>query len=190
VANASSPYTLYLQALPLADHWWDYIDDECTFIGALSEATRERLRFRPYSVDYGYGLRRRLEAFPSVRYDADRSMDEALRTAAIVVIDHFSTGFSETLAADVPTIAFWRPNRWEVRAEVEPIMARLRAASIVHDTPESAAAWTERVVVAPEEWWASAEVQDARLAFVERFALRADPWVDDWREFLTSEQAR
>jgi len=109
---------------------------------------------------------------------------EKLVAARMVVIDHLGTVSLEALAANIPTILFWDPDRWEVRPEVEAYFDRLRQAEVLWDSPEGAAEKLATVYADPGQWWNSDHVQAARTEFVSRQALTRPDWISSWTDDL------
>jgi putative transferase (TIGR04331 family) len=107
--------------------------------------------------------------------------------ARLVVIDHPVTSMLESLAADIPTILFWNPRLWEMRPAAEPYFEALRSASILHDSPEAAAAHFSSVVDDVQAWWQGVAVQQAREAFSRQFALTARNWPTAWLAGIRAE---
>jgi hypothetical protein len=181
LSNAHPRYLHWFQSTPMGAQWDEYFEWQARFLVALPKAVRSVVRFRPYSTDYGFAIRQRLsERVPDVRWDSGRPIRAAFRRSRLIVVDHPSTGVLEALAANLPTIAFWDPRRWEVRATASADLAELVRAGILHERPEPAADLLARVVEDPTDWWSSAAVQGARDAFVRRHALWADDWLAQW----------
>lgn len=184
VATCQPRYLYQFHSTPVGSQWEAYIAWQLRFLRAMPEGPRSTVLFRPYAHDYGHGLRDRVAtAFPEVRWDGGAPMLDRLHQSRLVVIDHLGTTLLETLALNIPTVLFWDPNRWEVRAEAAGDVDRLRRAGILCDAPEAAAANTMRAYADPG-WWASDPVQAARRSFVERYALARRDWVEDWAEIL------
>ena len=94
------------------------------------------------------------------------------------------TPILESLAADVPTIAFWDPASWEIRTGAQKYFNHLNEAGILCVTPENAARKVEEVWDEPDLWWEQDPVIKAKESFVERFAMNRANWVESWNEQL------
>src|SRR2546425_11858441 len=92
-------------------------------------------------------------------------------------------------SADVPTILFWDPSRWEVRDEAEDAFGGLRTAGILWDSPEAAARALETVYGDPPAWWRRGDVQAARRKLVERYALAQGNGAASWSGVLDEQGA-
>ena len=85
----------------------------------------------------------------------------------------------------MPTILFWQPDRYELRADAESYFERLKEVGILYHSPEDAAKQVAAVYEAPDNWWFSETVQNVRNEFVEHFALASENWLQDWcRELI------
>jgi putative transferase (TIGR04331 family) len=188
VATAHPRYLYRFHSMPVGSQWLDYFDWEVRFLGGLSNRLRSAILFRPYGHDYGHAVRERMvERFADLRWDDGRPFQKRLRQSRLVVIDHCGTGYLEALAANVPTLLFWDPERWEMRAEAEPYFHDLRRVGILSDSPEAAAAKMSEVYDDPWSWWGGVALQGVREAFVSRYALAREDWVDCWSKALQEE---
>ena len=66
---------------------------------------------------------------------------------------------------NVPTIMFWNPRHWELRASAVPLFESLKTVGIFHETPESAVQQMTQVWDDVAGWWESEIVQVARQQF-------------------------
>jgi putative transferase (TIGR04331 family) len=188
VGNNIPRYHYRTWSCPTAGQGAQYLDWQVRFLKALQTETRAGLIFRPYPLDYGWDLRRRLlDACPGLRLD-DPANDyyAELQEASLVVCDMNQTTLLESLAANIPTIAFWDPHLWELRAEAEADFQLLRAAGILHHEPEGAAAAVNDFWPQAADWWNQTGVQQAREQFVQRHALNAPEWARQWSDCLNN----
>ena len=188
VATSHPRYLYRFHSSPVGTQWTEYYDWQFRFLAAISPAIRAAIVFRPYLYEFGHSASARIaERFPDVGWDDDRPFRSRLKDSRIAIFDNSATTFLESLVANVPTLLFWDPQRWEVRAEAEPYFEALRKAEILHDSPESAARKLMEVFDSPSEWWLSEDVQSARQPFVERFALARENWIEYWVKELRNE---
>jgi putative transferase (TIGR04331 family) len=104
-----------------------------------------------------------------------------------MVLDNPITTFLEALVANIPTIVFWNPDRWEFRVEAQPYFDNLREVGILWDNPEDAAAKLESIYGDPWAWWGSDAVQESRRRFVNRYGLSNNNWASQWAKALKEE---
>ncbi len=175
----------HLFPTPMGSQWERYAGRREEFLAALGPL-RAASRVRLSPQDYGWDQRGRLlERFPDQRLDdASTPFAASVESARLVVADHPGTTMLELLATNRPSIHFWDADLWETRESARPALDRLRAAGIVHDSPASAAAHAARVHGDVEAWWRSAEVQEARRYFCERYAATDPDWPRAWAAVL------
>jgi putative transferase (TIGR04331 family) len=108
---------------------------------------------------------------PNIRLDDGTApVIRQIAQSRLVVHSYDSTGILETLALNVPTLAFWRNGLQHVRDSAAPYYQPLLDAGIVFESAADAATKVTEVWSNVGAWWASAEVQRARQIFCDRFA--------------------
>jgi putative transferase (TIGR04331 family) len=164
----------------------EYLDLQIAFLRSLDKKALGGLIFRPYPGKLDLALRERLQdAIPGLSIEPPgRAYDKSLLGASLVVCDKNMTTFLKTLAANIPTIAYWNPKFYELRRSAEPYFQDLREAGILYDSPESAAHAFNQVCFDVEQWWERESVQRARKKFVRQFAWCTKNWHEKWREAL------
>ena len=178
-------YLYRFHSAPVGDQLEHYHEWQCSFFGALPKSIRSGITVKPYFLDFGRKQRVILsERFPELIWDDGGVVREKLATARLMVVDHLGTSILESLAADVPTIAFWDPAYWEIRTGAQKYFNHLNEAGILCVTPESAARKVEEVWDEPDLWWEQDPVIKAKESFVERFAMNRANWVESWNEQL------
>ena len=179
--TTSLPRYLYLfQSVPVAGQFDGYLDWQRRFVERLGHLTSETT-VRLHPAEYGHGIQERLRrASSEIKFDAGRASEDAMASAALVVIDHPTTAMLESIAINRPTLLFWDPARWEARAEAQFVLDLLRGVGVLHYTPEGAAEAAGRVAHDAVAWWAQPQIQDARSVVV---SMLADTGVD-WRGAL------
>lgn len=184
VAMSMPRYSYWMYSLPVGPQMLSYLDEQHRFAQSLSDEVRRLLLLRLYPEDYGWcEAERWREMDPSIRISNCReSILSQLGDSRLCIATYNATTFLETFAADFPTIMFWNPKHWDLRAEAQPYYDLLRKAGIWHATPESAAALAMEIWENPLNWWRSREVQDAKDAFCGEFALASDHWQNRWCE--------
>lgn len=183
VGNSLPRYHFRTWSCPTAHQVLDYLKWLTRFLEAMEVEVRAQLVFRPHPLDWGWSLRRRLrEAFPDLRLDSPQSnYHRGLLGASLVIHDANQTTFLESLAANIPTVVFWDPHLWELRADAEPYYRLLHDAGILYCDPMAAAGAVNRIWPEVEKWWQLTKVQQARQTFVQQFALHSSAWLEKWR---------
>ena len=124
-----------------------------------------------------------------LRLDDSGSLAASVARRRVAVVDYPSTSFLEALVSGTPTLLFWDPEIWEMRAAAEPYLSLLRQAGILLDSPEAAARQLEAIYPDSPSWWYRPDIRAARDEFTRRFAFADRNWVRAWGKALTLETA-
>lgn len=189
VGTANPRYLYRFQSYPVGLYWEQYLRGPAIFFQELDHRLQQKTLYRGYATEYGWYITQRLtEQVPRLEIDDHRhSFGYWLNQSRLVVMDYPGTTFLEAMAAGVPLIMFFNPLAWQMREEALPYFESLRQASILHDTPQSAALQVEKIYDNVDGWWLSDPVQAARQKFVDHFALRCNAWNRHWVEMMRQE---
>lgn len=154
------------------------------FLAAINPPLLAKLRVRFFTEDFGWDIPQRWRtAYPEIRAETwDIPFMRSLEDCRLYVGDHIGTTYLEALSADKPTILFWDPAINELRPEAQLYYDRLRAAGILYDTPEAAAAGVNAVYDDVVAWWNDPARQEARRIFCHRFSRTSANAVNEWAE--------
>ena len=83
---------------------------------------------------------------------------------------------------NVPTVCFYAPEIYSPREAARPYIDALARVGVIHHSGAEAARFVNQLNGNPSVWWNSAEVQEAREAFVARYANFSDNWLQAWTE--------
>ncbi len=174
-----------LMGTPRPGQMLAYRDAKIRFVNDLDAAPRSALRYRPYPFEAGALLDQPffLRHFPDTPI-VRGPLSEQMLACRLLVLDHPGTTVNLALAADVPLIAYWDQDAWPISRDGSPVIARLRAAGVVHDQPEAAAAQINRVWGDLDAWWASPEVRTARQEFLALYGRVDRQWWLRWAAAL------
>lgn len=176
------PYRLMFTPMPGAIE--DIHRNTCEFLMGLAD--RQNLIIRPYFVDYGWGAVESMRtAAPEAIFDRNSNSFSQYFSSCLVVHNYLGTSWLETLGLNIPTVCFYEPTVYVYRVEVHPEMAALQKVGILHHSGKDAAKFVTNLGKDINGWWNKAEVQKARLDFVEKYANFSPNWAMQWkREFL------
>jgi putative transferase (TIGR04331 family) len=171
VGNGLPRYSYSMYSAPVARQWLDYFNDECAFVSNLPESIRSCLVVRLHSSDYGWDQSSRwLERFPDICLDAGRrKIIELIRESRLYISTYNATTYLESLSMNVPTVMFWNPDHWEMRASAAADFDALKEVGIFHDTPQSAARHVAGIWNDVNSWWQGRELSRVRQRFQERY---------------------
>jgi putative transferase (TIGR04331 family) len=188
----STPESKYLlMSLPATAHFYRLqpflipyhieraIAETTSFASSLEESIQLRLRSSGASA---FPLARLENVRASVTVD-DLSEPGAMAAsrARLVIHNYLGTTWLETLALNVPTVCFYDPRLYEPRESARPYFDMLARVGVLHHSGRDAAKFVNDLHGDPSSWWNSAEVQEAREAFVARYANFSDNWLEAWQ---------
>jgi putative transferase (TIGR04331 family) len=163
-----------LQAWDPYPDYTEYQEEQFRFVQALPDAIRGTTTVRLHAEFRRQSWREEMrwqQRAPNIRLDDGTApVIRQIAQSRLVVHSYDSTGILETLALNVPTLAFWRNGLQHVRDSAAPYYQPLLDAGIVFESAADAATKVTEVWSNVGAWWASAEVQRARQIFCDRFA--------------------
>ena len=188
IANDQPRARWGFQSQALGEGFGVYLEDRALFLSELGEL-REQCAVRLSKNDMGWEQSAELaKRFPDVRLEtADGPLHQRLRLSALTIVDHPATSLLEALALDRPTLMFWRPDVWDCRASVRPLLDGLRRAGVLFDEPRAAARAAAEAWFHPQVWWSRREVRAAVLAFRSQMAFSSPIWRKRWAHALKAE---
>lgn len=166
VGTEMPAFAYRLDAHPSPLQTVEYRKDKGRFLEALGRDLQCRTLYRPYFPVPG-SLRDAdwlLSRFPQVRM-ATGSLSTHFFNCRLLVLDHNGTTLLEALAANMPTIIFWRRDAWPLTRDADALLDSLAQAGIWHATPQQAAAKAAEVWENPLDWWMSDAVQHVRRMY-------------------------
>lgn len=156
-----------LQEWPSGNNWLRYRHDRLSFLQALSPTTLNSVVYRPYPRSR-LALEGRdyiLKHLSDVKMDPQK-IDASIRDASVIVLDYPATTFNIAFAINKPLVMYL--SHWNFSSDAAPLIKRMKALQILHDTPESAAAFLNQTEI--ESWWQSDDIQTLRQEFCAQFA--------------------
>ena len=197
VKSKNSPYVLYIstgmrrynmRSVGSYIQVPSYLQNQLDFFRNIPEKMQRNFLLRLFPIEYGLLQDKRLlSEYPILKLDDFREpFLKRLRTARLVVFDHLSTPFLEALNYNIPIIVF-NGNKFSFyRKEALVFIDMLKEAGIYFDNATDAAAQVRKIYNSPEIWWQQEQIQSARIAFMDRYALGSDDWLKKWRKELLS----
>lgn len=179
-------YAYWMYSVPVGPQMLAYFDDQQRFAKSVEPEVLDLLLLRLYPHDFGWDAASRLhDAMPHLKtYQGRTPLIKQLNRSRLFVGTYNSTTFLETFVADYPTVIFWNPAHWELRAGAQAAFDDLRRAGILYDTPEAAASKVNEIYRDPQDWWREQSVQRAKERFCAQFAVVRDDWLREWNTEL------
>jgi putative transferase (TIGR04331 family) len=152
------------------------------FLAAMKGDADLTIRLNPANNGLQFRDRWQAVAPRAVFDDLREPMTKRFEQHRLIVHNHIGTALLEALAHDVPTVGFFDESTYAFRTEAQPLIEALERVGILHRSGVAAAAFVQGLAADISGWWHSAEVQDARSAFVHRHANFSYNWTSAWEE--------
>jgi putative transferase (TIGR04331 family) len=165
----------------------EYFHRQKRFLKVVNSRVFEKLIIRLFNIDFGWNEKERLaELDPTPKYynRGTDSMLSQVKESRLCIHDYLGTAWLETLVINFPTVVFYDPSRVKTIESAQPYLDDLRRVNILHDSPESAAEFINKIYEDPMSWWVSSELQQVREKFCNQFARKSENWLEEWKEEL------
>jgi putative transferase (TIGR04331 family) len=193
--NPNGKILLLLSHLPRRDSTWDvyaehalYFKEQIDFINAIENDLALMLKIRLHSAHelLNYHEKEKLLLVNGkLMFDEQKkSFHDLLSESRLVVFSYDSTGILETLALNIPTLAFWQNGLSHLNESAKHNYESLVRAGIFHLTPQSIAQKINKVSPDIDYWWNQKSVQNVREQFCEQYARTSKKPVRDLRNIL------
>lgn len=186
---ASIPRYFYCHfSMPIAGQVQKYINDQILLVSSLKAEARSLIRLRLNGDEFGWDIAQRLkDAGMDAQIDrSDEKFRPALSKYRLCIVSYNATVILETMSANFPTIAYWDPEYFDVRADAIPILNKLKEVGILHDTVESATQLINHFHDDVQNWWQRPALQEVRREFCNKYAYTSERWINDWKSHFKS----
>jgi putative transferase (TIGR04331 family) len=165
-----------------------YFDDLLLFISLLGKEPLDFLKVRlryESSVD-SFNSKQKLKDFmPQIRTEYwDVPILQQYEKTRLAVFSYDSTGMLESLALNIPTMAFWQNGLDHLNDSAKSYYKCLIDAGIVHLSSESIAKSINTVWDDVDSWWSQDSIQFARKTFCDQYARTSKKPLRDLRNLL------
>jgi len=193
--NPKGQILFLLNHLPRREFTWDvyaehalYFEEQINFIKALENETVSMIKIRLHpahkQIDY-YEKEKLLLANSRLLFDDQKkSFYELLKESRLVVHSYDSTGILESLALNIPTLAFWQNGLNHLNESARHSYEALVNVGIFHLSPESIAQMVNKVSNDVDYWWNQKSIQTAREQFCDQYSLTSKKPIRDLRKIL------
>jgi putative transferase (TIGR04331 family) len=163
-----------------------YFEDLILFIDMLDEGPREYLNVRlrhESSTDRFNSGQRLNELLPKVRTEYwEVPILEQFNKTRLAIFSYDSTGMLESLALNIPTMAFWQNDLDHLNDSAKSYYQILVDAGIVHLSAKSIARKVNEVWTDVDSWWSQDSIQLARKVFCDQYARTSKRPIRDLRD--------
>jgi len=181
----NTPYDAYHE-------FYSYVKNQFIFYDELSDLVKKKITVRLHLINSYYKYDNLpvqwMERFPYAKIDTGLNNIRKLTSdSKLVVHSYDSTGILETLALNIPTLAFWENGLDHLNRYSRPYYQMLVDAGIIHLSAESAANKVNEVYDDVEKWWTQKHIQYARVKFCEEYSRKSDQPAKDLKQIIFHE---
>ncbi len=190
VTTARPRYPIDLLNLSQPAEFNQYLSWQVNFLALCSRDLRQRIYLRIHPGAQSWEVKESMtRRFDDLKTDDESTLERSIKSCSILICDHLSTIYAQTIAADVPTLLFWHPRWFDLEAGAEPYVDELQKMGVLHYSVESAAMKLEQIADTPEEWWRKVKKERAFNRFADQFARTSDSYIHDWHRVLMKDTA-
>ncbi len=161
-----------------------YRSDKALFMNTLHPGIKRDLVYRPYKRGHtDLPDQEWLEEHVGSLAIHSGPLSVLLLGSRLTVLDHPGTTLHISMAANIPTVCFWRHSLFAPSAEQKPVFDQLKSVGILHDRPEAAAEHINRIAADVGAWWYDGKTQAARRSWSAQHARTDRIW---WWSWLTA----
>ncbi len=163
------------------DQIFEYRNERENFILSLSQLPLDHLKYKPYR-SRAYAIRDSeyfANHYPSLQR-LDGNLNREMLSCRLLILDHPGTALALAMAANTPTILFFKPELFSQIDDVKELFNKFKQANIYHPSSKSAAEFVNDTYSNIETWWNSRLVQDVRTEFMNKYALADTNWLAIW----------
>ena len=168
VGGAWAPLVTRFQDGPIGTELVEYYKEQQKLAIDLTHFSSSSVYFRPYPESFGVREYSWFESERRVDIDRGKFLDVLVKRR-LVIFDHPTTGYIESMLAGIPTLVIAKKAWFPVRSEFRDLWARLSSVGVVHFDVESALSMALSVESDPEGWFNSEAVSREVLSFLSLF---------------------
>lgn len=172
-------------SLPIGDQARRNIEDQLTFLRLVNGDVKRKIHVRQCPVEYDWPISEMYEeAGFADMVDNTRGYYDLVRGSEFVVLSYMGTSWLETLMNNIPSVVFIDRRSWPLREEVMSFVDELKEVGVLHETPESAALFVNKIDGNVRGWWKSDPVQRARVRFCQNVSYTDENWQNKWLDAI------
>jgi putative transferase (TIGR04331 family) len=165
-----------------------YFNKQTQFVSGLDPDPKKELtiRLHPYSKNLKwFECEKWKEIFAEIIIDSGKTkLRSLISKSRLVVHGYDSTGLSETLSLNIPTLAILQIGVDQLNDLSKVYYQALIDVGIVHTSAESAAKKVNEIWNDVEGWWNLSTVQDARLLFCSQYGRKSKKPIKELKKIL------
>ena len=165
-------YSFWISSTPISSQYLYYYKDVEIFLKKTFDLNfNHKIVVRNKDRENSWNIKKRfLNTFPEINFDKTKNFYKSINSSSLVISTTNGATFLETLRMNIPTIIFWNPKYWELRASSLNDYNDLLKVGIFHKSPISASEFIKKIENDIEGWWLSKEVQAAKEKFCHKYS--------------------
>lgn len=185
VGTLCNMYSYRMDASPRSQQVISYRRAKTELIYHLKPEVKSRFLYRPYfnksgtlnDQDY---LKKRI---PDLRI-VEGKLHLQLMKCGLVILDHPGTTWNVVLAANIPTIFYWKPEWFPFCKQAQVFLDKFKDAGLFFESGAEAATQINNIYPNLESWWNQKEIQQLREAWIWHYARNSKTWRREWIKAL------
>ena len=163
-----------------------YLSDQKSFISLIDKKIVSDLKVRPNPNSKKQGWASHFQIELDYPNDSNKSFIKSIQKQRLVVISCNETTLLQSLAMNIPTIAFWDASSEVLNKESIIFYRKLTDVGVLHKSPESAATFINENWQTIESWWNNKELQIVRSEFCRNFIYTSsdNDKISQWTSFF------
>lgn len=181
VGNSMNPFNARFSSSPQGNGVIHYRKEKVRFIKTLSPEHRQNFHYRPFPYSaWGFEDQTYIKRiFPEIKIVAKKFHQELLN-CRILVMDNPSTTLNIGMAANVPTLCFWKEDDFSFCPQARGLLDEMREVGMFFDTAISAANRLNKLGNDMQLWWEDEKVQEVRKQWIHQYGQISKTWRKEW----------
>ena len=177
----------FLSAKPSENQWIEYRDNKLKFFKKIISMNFNNIYYKPYPktqgslTDEGY-FKKNIPQLSVIKND----FHQKIMNCKLLILDHPGTTLNIAMAANIPTILFWKENHFPLENNAQKILKEFKLFNLFFDDYEKLAFFIYENQNHINDWWNSFQIQKLRKKWCDNYALCKKKWRKDWIQFLNN----
>lgn len=172
----------FLSARPTQYEWYEHLQNQVELLSKMKK-NGMKIAYRPHPKTDGAIPAEKYLKSKIINLDIHRGdLHKSLLKASSVIIDHPGTTLNISMAANIPTILFWKKDFFPLEGNAKMLFEEFESKSIFFDDHEKLLKHISETNI--QNWWAGDEVQKLRQQFNKSYSFTKLNWRKDWIDFF------
>lgn len=147
----------------------NYLINQDIFSKSIHNKILKDYKYRPNKNSFDSGWYEKFNKAEDYLVDNERNFIRSIINNRVVIISSNQTTLLQSLAMNIPTVAFWESGIFELEENSIEDYKKLCDVGILYNSPIDAANHINEEWDNIEEWWNSSQIQTARIEFCDKY---------------------